>query len=67
MLFYQKHYPRWQTWFLRLMFGIVSAAKMPVWTAAYFWPGTRQRPMDELRSNLDILRMCLQPGVVPPH
>ncbi len=66
LLFYRKHYPRWQETVLRMMFASVSALKLPLWAITYLWPGWRERSRSELRSNWDILQMCLAPGVTPP-
>jgi N-acetylglucosaminyl-diphospho-decaprenol L-rhamnosyltransferase len=66
LLFFHKHYARWQEVVLRLMLVGISALKLPIWAATYLLPRWRERSRHELNSNLDILRMCLQPGVVPP-
>lgn len=65
LLFYQNHHGRLQTLILRLMFAGISAAKLPIWGTLSLWPGGRERALHELESNLDILRMCLEPGVPP--
>jgi GT2 family glycosyltransferase len=58
MLFYQKNYPRLQATALRLMLATFSTLKLGVWTVASAIPDKRQRAQNELRSNLDVVKLC---------
>lgn len=63
ILFYMKHYSAWRTLMLRLLFLTVSLAKLPFWAIAYLMPARRERSQQELRSNWEIMCMCLRSGV----
>ncbi|MBI5877785.1 MAG: glycosyltransferase family 2 protein [Chloroflexi bacterium] len=65
MLYFHKHLGVFQTLLLRLFFAVVSAAKLLFWALVSIAPRTRVRAAAELRSNLDILRMSLAPGIEP--
>jgi GT2 family glycosyltransferase len=58
MLFYQKNYHPLRTIVLRAMFSGLSVMKMVGWLLAYILPRWRERSKLELRSNLDVLRLC---------
>jgi GT2 family glycosyltransferase len=58
MLFYQKNYHPLRTIVLRAMFAGLSVMKMVGWLLAYILPRWRERSKLELRSNLDVLRLC---------
>jgi GT2 family glycosyltransferase len=58
MLFYRKHYGPVRTGMLRLMFGGLSLAKMAIWGTAFAFPGQRGRALKELRSNMDVIKLC---------
>jgi hypothetical protein len=45
--------------------GYVSALKLPIWAVLFIWPGGRERARHELRSNWDILCMCLESDIPP--
>ena len=66
LLFYHKHYSRWELVVLRLLFAAVAAVKLPLWAIASLLPGRRERAGHELNSNWEILRMCFEPGIEPP-
>lgn len=59
MLFYRKNYGLAKTAMLRLMLGSLSLVKMLPWCTALAIPSWRHRASMELRSNLDVLRLCL--------
>ena len=58
MLFYQKNYGPVRTGALRVMLAGLSLAKMVVWGAAFVLPGWRDRARKELRSNVDVVKVC---------
>jgi GT2 family glycosyltransferase len=58
MLFYRKNYGPLRTGLLRLLFGGLSLIKMLPWGVAYVLPQWRERAQKELRSNLDVVRLC---------
>lgn len=58
MLFYQKNYGSLQTGALRVMLGGLSLTKLLAWGAAYVIPGQREQAQKELRSNLDVVKLC---------
>jgi N-acetylglucosaminyl-diphospho-decaprenol L-rhamnosyltransferase len=66
LLFYHKHYERWKTLVLRGVLAGISAMKLPIWMIAYLLPVGRERARNELVSNVEILRMCVRPGIGPP-
>jgi GT2 family glycosyltransferase len=60
MLFYKKNYGSFRTWILRLILGMVSLAKMIIWAMIFIVPVWRERAQKELRSNLEIVNLCLR-------
>lgn len=58
LLFYRKHYGWLRTMLLRGMFAGLSMAKLLCWGVAATAPGWRERAQREVRSNLDVLRLC---------
>jgi hypothetical protein len=62
ILFYQKHYGPIQTAALRTMLGGLSLAKIGIWSAAFIWPGWREQAQKELRSNVDVIKLSLNPA-----
>jgi GT2 family glycosyltransferase len=62
MLFYRKNYGAVQAGLLRLMLGALSMAKMSVWVLSFLLPKWRLRAQRELRSNLDVIKVCLKPA-----
>jgi GT2 family glycosyltransferase/glycosyltransferase involved in cell wall biosynthesis len=58
MLFYKKNYGLAKTTLLRLMLGSLSLVKMLPWCTAMAVPPWRERARMELRSNLDVMRLC---------
>jgi GT2 family glycosyltransferase len=59
MLFYQKHYGALQTFFLRLLLGLLSIAKVVSWAIAYLLPQKRGTAQKELHSNFEVIGLCL--------
>lgn len=58
MLFYKKRYSQVKALGLRMMFGALTLAKTLAWSASYAIPGRHGIAEQELRSNLDVLRLC---------
>jgi GT2 family glycosyltransferase len=58
MLFFKKNYGPVRHYALRAMLGGLTAAKLAVWSLAWPVPSVRERAARELRSNLDVLRLC---------
>jgi len=58
MLFYRKNYSPVRTGLLRLMLGGMSLVKMLPWGVAYVLPQQRERAQKELKSNLDVVKLC---------
>lgn len=58
MLFYQKNYHPFRALALRVMLAAFSLAKSVIWVAASAVPSQRDRAQKELRSNMDIVKLC---------
>jgi len=58
MLFYSKNYGTLRTGALRILLAGLSVVKMVAWGAAYAVPSKREQAKKELRSNLDIVKLC---------
>ena len=58
MLFYQKNYGTLRTLALRLLLGGLSLIKLIVWVIAYVLPSKRDQAMKEIRSNVDVVKLC---------
>jgi N-acetylglucosaminyl-diphospho-decaprenol L-rhamnosyltransferase len=58
MLFYRKNYGPFWTVMLRAMLAALSLFKIVIWGAAFVWPGWRERAQKELRSNVDVVKLC---------
>ncbi len=63
LLFFGKHRGPVQTGLLRLLFALVSLAKLPYWSLAYLHPEWRTRAAQELESNKEIFRMSFQSDI----
>jgi GT2 family glycosyltransferase len=59
MLFYKKNYSFISTILLRIMFFVMSLLKLLVWCVGFFVPGRNDQAKKELRSNLDVMALCL--------
>lgn len=60
MLFYKKNYDLLRTSVLRLMLGSLSLTKLVIWGGAYALPKWRDRAQKELRSNTDVVKLCIK-------
>jgi hypothetical protein len=59
MMFYKKNYGFFSTLLLRLMFFLMSLLKLLVWVVGYFIPSRNDQAKKELRSNIDVMGLCL--------
>ena len=59
MIFYEKNYGPLQTLLLRIMLGILSMIKLVVWGIAYIFPSKKEQANKELRSNLEVVQLCV--------
>jgi GT2 family glycosyltransferase len=59
MMFYKKNYGFLSTFLLRTMFFLMSLLKLLVWCVGYFIPSRNDQAKKELRSNLDVMGLCL--------
>jgi GT2 family glycosyltransferase len=59
MLFYRRNYGAAREYLLRALFGALTVAKVGVWSVAWSLPSWQERAARELRSNMDVLRLCL--------
>ena len=66
LLFFRKHYGPLRTALVQALFAGVSALKLlawgPAWLALGPRPGGRERAGNEIRSNVEVLRLSLRPG-----
>ena len=58
MLFYRKNYGLLHTGMLRMLLGGLSLIKLVIWGMAAILPHRRERAQLELRSNLDVVKLC---------
>jgi len=61
LLFFQKHYGPLKTTLLRTLFAATSLLKLPGWCAVWLRPAWRERATQEMRSNIEVLCLSLQP------
>jgi GT2 family glycosyltransferase len=59
LMFYKKNYGLLSTLFLRLLFFIMSLFKLLVWCVGFLVPSLNDQAKKELRSNLDVMALCL--------
>lgn len=59
MMFYQKNYGFVSTLLLRTLFFVMSLLKLLVWCIGFFLPNRNAQAKKELRSNLDVLALCV--------
>jgi len=59
MMFYKKNYGFFSTLLLRLMFFVMSLLKLLVWCVGFLVPSRNDQAKKELRSNLDVMGLCL--------
>jgi len=60
MLFFKKNYDPLRHYALRAMLGALTVAKMGAWALAWPVPALTERARRELRSNADVLRLCVK-------
>jgi N-acetylglucosaminyl-diphospho-decaprenol L-rhamnosyltransferase len=58
MLFYQKHYGAGRTLVLRALLAGLSASKLVVWSVLSVAPQWREQAQKEIRSNVDVIKLC---------
>ncbi len=58
MLFYQKHYSPLHAAALRALLGGLSLLKLLWWGIAGAWPRWRIQAQKEVRSNIDVVKLC---------
>jgi GT2 family glycosyltransferase len=61
ILFYQKNYDAVRTFLLRAMLGGLSVSKLVYWAVVGLLPPQRERAQKELRSNVEVVRLCYHP------
>ena len=59
MMFYKKNYGFFSTLLLRLIFFVMSLLKLLVWCVGFIIPSRNEQAKKELRSNLDVMGLCL--------
>ena len=59
MMFYKKNYGLLSTVLLRLLFFLMSLLKLMVWCVGFLIPTRNDQAKKELRSNLDVMALCL--------
>ena len=59
MLFYKKNYGFISALVLRMLFLVMSFLKMLVWCIGFLIPSRNDQAKKELRSNLDVMVLCL--------
>lgn len=59
MMFYKKNYGIVSTLLLRALFFVMSLLKLLVWCVGFFVPSRNDQAKKELRSNLDVMGLCL--------
>lgn len=58
LLFYKKNYGRLRTATLQALLAGLTLAKLAAWSVALAIPRWHERAQKELRSNLDVMRVC---------
>lgn len=59
MMFYKKNYGFVSAFLLRLLFFLMSLLKLLVWVVGFVIPSKNDQAKKELRSNLDVMALCL--------
>jgi len=59
MMFYKKNYGFLSTFLLRILFFVMSLLKLLVWCVGFFVPSRNEQAKKELRSNVDVMALCL--------
>jgi hypothetical protein len=60
MMFYKKNYGVASTFLLRLLFFFMSLLKLLAWAVGFLIPSKNDQARKELRSNLDVMALCLK-------
>jgi GT2 family glycosyltransferase len=60
MLFYKKHYGPIQSFLLRFVLAFLSITKLIIWGIASFLPTKKDLAKKELRSNIDVVKLCIK-------
>lgn len=60
MLFYRKNYGAPREYALRALLGALTVAKVGAWSLAWPVPSLRAQAARELRSNADVLKLCVR-------
>jgi GT2 family glycosyltransferase len=60
MLFYRCNYGAFAEYALRTMLGVLTLGKAAAWMPAWLVPSLHRRAALELRSNSDVLRLCIK-------
>jgi GT2 family glycosyltransferase len=60
ILFYRKNYGRAKELVLRVMFAVISVLKIVIWAPACLAPSWVRRAQRELRSNYEVLELCMK-------
>ena len=58
MLFFRKNYGKAKEIALRALLSGLTVAKVAVWAVAYVFPKARPRAQKELKSNMEVVRLC---------
>ena len=59
MMFYKKNYGFFSTFLLRTLFFVMSLLKLLVWCVGFIVPSKNDQAKKELRSNIDVMGLCL--------
>jgi GT2 family glycosyltransferase len=59
MMFYKTNYSFLSTFLLRSMLFVMSVLKLLIWCVGFIVPGCGERARKEMRSNLDVMAICL--------
>jgi GT2 family glycosyltransferase len=63
LLFYRKNYSAVRAGMLRVLLGLATLSKLPVWLLAAMLPRVRSTAVRELKSNLHLLKLCADPSL----
>lgn len=66
VLFFKKNYGGPATTALRFLLTMLSLGKLAIWSTLSLVPGHRERASKELRSNIDVVKMCWDPAIQTP-
>jgi N-acetylglucosaminyl-diphospho-decaprenol L-rhamnosyltransferase len=60
MLFYRWNYGALKEYTLRTMLGMLTVGKVAAWSVAWLIPSLHSRAAVELRSNAEVLKLCVK-------